>query len=179
MPPSPDQDILRNLGIHRVIEPRGSLPQPAWKLDNTPAAYPSETLIDVQALHIDSASFTQIAAVCERDPERMRQHILGIVAQRGKLHNPVTGSGGVLIGTIHELDETFGEMHGLAIGDTVVSLTSLSWLPLHLERIHAINLDRSEVEVTGKAILFRSNPVARLNLASVSRYSEQGEQPGY
>src|SRR6266851_8259651 len=76
--------------------------------------------------------------------------------------NPVTGSGGVLIGTIHELDETFGEMHGLAIGDTVVSLTSLSWLPLHLERIHAINLDRSEVEVTGKAILFRSNPVAKL-----------------
>ena len=56
MPPSPDQDILRNLGIHRVIEPRGSLPQPAWKLDNTPAAYPSETLIDVHALHIDSAT---------------------------------------------------------------------------------------------------------------------------
>ncbi len=53
-------------------------------------------------------------------------------------------------------------MHGLAIGDTVVSLTSLSWLPLYLERIHAINLDRSEVEVTGKAILFRSNPVAKL-----------------
>lgn len=162
MPPSPDQDILRNLGIHRVIEPKGSLPQPAWKLDNTPAAYPSETLVDVHALHIDSASFTQMASVCERDPERMRQHLLGIIVQRGKLHNPVTGSGGVLIGTIHELDEAFGEMHGLAIGDTVVSLTSLSWLPLHLERIHAINLDRSEVEVTGKAILFRSNPVAKL-----------------
>src|SRR5258708_36651195 len=162
MPPSPDQDILRNLGIHRVIEPKGSLPQPAWKLDNTPAAYPSETLIDVHALHIDSASFAQIASVCERDRERMRQHLLGIIVQRGKLHNPVTGSGGVLIGTIHELDETFGEMHGLAIGDTVVSLTSLSWLPLHLERIHTINLDRSEVEVTGKAILFRSNPVAKL-----------------
>src|SRR5260221_10528498 len=127
MPLSPDQDILRNLGIHRVIEPKGCLPQPAWKLDNTPAAYPSETLIDVQALHIDSASFTQIASVCERDPERMRQHILGIIVQRGKLHNPVTGSGGVLIGPIHEIDETSGKMHGRAIGDTCLTITSLSW----------------------------------------------------
>src|SRR5258707_5009543 len=115
MPPSPDQDILRNLGIHRVIEPRGSLPQPAWKLDNTPAAYPSETLIDVHALHIDSASFAQIASVCERDPERMRQHILRIIARAGKWRKPVTGSGGVLIGTIHELDQHFAHTHGRAI----------------------------------------------------------------
>ncbi len=58
MPFSPDQDMLRSLGIHRVIEPRGALPQPAWKLDNTPVAYPTETLIKVHKLHIDSASFT-------------------------------------------------------------------------------------------------------------------------
>src|SRR5258708_25530017 len=120
MPLSPDQDILRNLGIHRVIEPKGCLPQPAWKLDNTPAAYPSETLIDVHALHIDSASFAQIASVCERDPERMRQHILGIIVQRGKLHNPVPSSGCVLIGTIHQLDATSAEIHGLSIRGTLL-----------------------------------------------------------
>ncbi len=73
-----------------------------------------------------------------------------------------TGSGGVLIGTIHELDETYGKTHRLTIGDTIVSLTSLSWLPLYLENINAIHLDRSEVEVTGKAIFFRSNPLAKL-----------------
>lgn len=162
MPSPPDQDILRSLGIHRVIEPKGSLPQPAWKLDNTPVALPSETLVDVQALHIDSASFTQIASACDRDPERMSKYILDIIAQRGKMHNPVTGSGGVLIGTISVLDEVFGQMHSLAIGDTIVSLTSLSWLPLHLERIEAIHVDRSEIEVTGKAVFFRSNPLVRL-----------------
>ncbi len=54
-----DKNIARSLGIHRVIEPLGSLPQAAWKLDNTPILQPTETLIDVQALHIDSASFTQ------------------------------------------------------------------------------------------------------------------------
>lgn len=159
---STDRDILRDLGIHRVIEPSGSLPQPAWKLDNTPAVQPSETLVDVHALHIDSASFTQIVSVCNNDPERIKKHLLDIVAQRGKMHNPATGSGGVLIGTVRETDEIYAKIHGLTIGDTIVSLTSLSWLPLYLESIGTIHLDRSEVEVTGKAIFFRSNPLAKL-----------------
>jgi L-erythro-3,5-diaminohexanoate dehydrogenase len=159
---SPDRDLQRALGIHRVLEPYGSLPQPAWKLDNTPVAQMGETLIDVHALHIDSASFTQIADACQRDLQRMRAHILDTVMQRGKMHNPVTGSGGVLVGTIQELDEQFGSMHGLAIGETIVSLTSLSWLPLYLESIETIHLERSEVEVQGKAIFFRSNPLAKL-----------------
>jgi L-erythro-3,5-diaminohexanoate dehydrogenase len=157
-----DQDLQRGLGVHRVLEPRGSLPQSAWKLDNTPVAQAGETLVDVHALHSDSASFTQIASACQRDTQRMREHIGAIVAQRGKMHNPVTGSGGVLIGTILELDEQFATMHELAIGDTIVSLTSLSWLPLYLESIETIHLERSEVEVRGKAIFFRSNPVAKL-----------------
>ncbi len=162
MPSSPGTDILRSLGTHRVIEPRGALPQAAWKLDNTPVAQPSETLVDVAALHIDSASFTQIASVCDREIERMKDHILDIVTQRGKVHNPTTDSGGVLIGTIRQLDEIYGKAYDLAIGDTIVSLTSLSWLPLYLESIHAIHLDRSEIEVAGKAIFFRSNPLAKL-----------------
>ena len=43
-----------------------------------------------------------------------------------------------------------------------MSLTSLSWLPLHLKDIHAVHMARSEVEVHGKAIFFRSNPVSKL-----------------
>ncbi len=149
-------------GLHRSIEPKNSLPQSAWKLDNTPLARPTETLINVHKLHIDSASFTQIAKVCGRDPDRMSKHILDIVAQRGKMHNPVTGSGGVLIGTIEQLDEPFAIKHGLTVGDAVISLTSLSWLPLYLERIRAVHLDRSEVDVEGKAIFFRNNPITKL-----------------
>jgi L-erythro-3,5-diaminohexanoate dehydrogenase len=162
MPFTADADILRDLGTHRVIEPQGSLPQAAWKLNNTPIAQSSETLVEVHALHIDSASFTQIAGACDNDPERMKRHLLDIVAQRGKLHNPVTGSGGVLTGTIRELDDSYGEKHGLSIGDTIGSLTSLSWLPLHLEAIQAIHSQHSGVEVIGKAIFFRSNPLAKL-----------------
>ncbi|HLH61137.1 MAG TPA: L-erythro-3,5-diaminohexanoate dehydrogenase [Ktedonobacteraceae bacterium] len=158
----PGQDSFFDLGVHRVIEPKGALPQPAWKLDNTPIARPSETLVDIHTLHIDSASFTQIANACDHDPTRIKKHILDIVAQRGKMHNPVTGSGGVLVGSIQVLDEVSGKTHGLAIGDTIVSLTSLSWLPLYLEDISAIHLDRCEVEARGKAIFFRGNPVSKL-----------------
>jgi L-erythro-3,5-diaminohexanoate dehydrogenase len=162
MPSSSDWEISCNLGTHRVIEPAGYLPQPAWKLDNTPVAQFAETLVEVQALHLDSASFTQIANICDFDPVRMKRHIMDIVHQRGKMHNPVTGSGGVLIGTVRKLDEIYGEMHNLTIGDVIISLTSLSWLPLYIESINAIHLDRSEVEVSGKAIFFRSNPLAKI-----------------
>lgn len=74
----------------------------------------------------------------------MKKHMLDIVAQRGKMHNPVTGSDGVWVGTVREIDEIYGRMHDLAIGDTIISLTSLSLLPLYLESIGAIYLDRSE-----------------------------------
>ena len=157
-----DENMTLNLGIHRVVEPIGVLPQAAWKLDNTPVVQSSESLIEVQALHIDSASFTQITSICDRDTEKMKRHIMGIVQQRGKMHNPVTGSGGVLMGTVLELDESYAETHNLAIGDTIISLTSLSWLPLYLEKIHAIHLGRSEVEISGKAIFFRCNPLAKM-----------------
>ena len=49
-------------GTHRVISPKGVLPQPADKLDNNmDEIYDNEILIDVQTLNIDSASFTQIS----------------------------------------------------------------------------------------------------------------------
>ncbi len=156
------QEIRSGLGMHRVLEPEGALPQPAWKLDNTPLRQPGETLVEVEALHIDSASFTQIAQACRQDTERMKAHIPDIVSRRGKMHNPVTGSGGVLIGKVRELDDVYAQKFGLAIGDTIISLTSLSWLPLHLVHISAVYLDRCEVEVKGQAVFFRSNPLAKL-----------------
>ena len=46
-------------GLHRVIEPKGVLPQPANKLDNNmDEIYDNEILIDVMTLNVDSASFT-------------------------------------------------------------------------------------------------------------------------
>ena len=47
-------------GTHRVISPKGVLPQPADVIDNDMEIYDNEVLIDVKTLNIDSASFTEI-----------------------------------------------------------------------------------------------------------------------
>ena len=47
-------------GTHRVISPKGVLPQPADKIDNDMEIWDNEVLIDVKTLNIDSASFTEI-----------------------------------------------------------------------------------------------------------------------
>ncbi|MBQ9961417.1 MAG: L-erythro-3,5-diaminohexanoate dehydrogenase, partial [Firmicutes bacterium] len=46
-------------GTHRVISPKGVLPQPADVIDNTMEIYDNEVLIDVKTLNVDSASFTE------------------------------------------------------------------------------------------------------------------------
>ena len=77
-------------GTHRVLEPLGVLPQGAWKIDNTMEIWDNEILIDVSALNIDAASFTQIKTEAGGDAERVADIVRAIVDQRGKHHNPVT-----------------------------------------------------------------------------------------
>ena len=81
-------------GTHRVIEPKGVLTQAAWKIDNDMTKrYSNEIICDVTSLNIDSASFTQIEEACGGDEKKIGDMILGIVAERGKQQNPVTGVG--------------------------------------------------------------------------------------
>ena len=90
-------------GTHRVIEPKGVLPQPAWKIDNTMKLYDNEILVDVERLNIDAASFTEIKKRANYDEAIIRQLILELVTERGKHHNPNTGSGGMFIGRVREI----------------------------------------------------------------------------
>ena len=92
-------------GSHRVLEPLGVLTQAAQKIDNDMEIYDNEILIDVISLNIDSASFTQIEAEANKDVEKIKAKILEIVAQRGKMQNPVTGSGGMFIGTVAKIGD--------------------------------------------------------------------------
>ena len=67
-------------GTHRVISPKGGLPQPADKLDNNmDEIYDNEILIDVQTLNIDSASFTQISNQAGGDKAKIAEIMLAIV----------------------------------------------------------------------------------------------------
>src|SRR5882672_7920502 len=88
-------------GSHRVLEPEGALPQPAWRLDNDVARrFDSEIHIAVETLNIDAASFRQMDGATSGDERRIADLVVQTVAQRGKQHNPVTGSGGMLIGRV-------------------------------------------------------------------------------
>ena len=149
-------------GTHRVIEPKGVLTQAAWKIDNDMTKhYSNEIICDVISLNIDSASFTQIEEACGGDEQKIGEMIMGIVAERGKQQNPVTGSGGMFIGKVAYIGEDLKD-RGLKVGDKIASLVSLSLTPLKIEKILAIHKDIDRVDIIGQAVLFESGIYAKL-----------------
>ncbi|MEY8414745.1 zinc-binding dehydrogenase [Tissierella praeacuta] len=143
-------------GTHRVIEPKGVLPQPALKIDNDMEIYDNEILIDVQTLNVDSASFTQIKEAAHGDIEEIKKIMKGIVAERGKHQNPVTGSGGMLIGTVEKIGSALEGKTDLKVGDKIATLVSLSLTPLRIDEFKEVRPDVDQVDIVGKAILFES-----------------------
>ena len=149
-------------GTHRVIEPKGVLTQAAWKIDNDMTKhYSNEIICDVISLNIDSASFTQIEEACGGDEQKIGEMIMGIVAERGKQQNPVTGSGGMFIGKVAYIGEDLKD-RDLKVGDKIASLVSLSLTPLKIEKILAIHKDIDRVDIIGQAVLFASGIYAKL-----------------
>jgi L-erythro-3,5-diaminohexanoate dehydrogenase len=149
-------------GAHRVIEPKGALPQPAVKISNDMDIYDNEILIDVDYLNIDSASFTQLREEAKDDMEKVKKKILNIVNERGKMQNPLTGSGGMLIGKVEKIGDALIDNIQLNIGEKIATLVSLSLTPLRIDKIINIQPEIDRVEIKGKAILFESGIYARL-----------------
>ena len=148
-------------GAHRVIEPKGVLPQPAKRIDNTMEIFDNEILIDVDTLNVDAASFTQIEEAEGGDVQKMARHSLDIIAMRGKHHNPDTGSGGMLLGTIKEIGPKLAG-RDLKVGDRIATLVSLSLTPLKVDEVISINKDTCQVKVKGQAILFETGIYAKM-----------------
>jgi len=148
------------LGLHRVLEPKGVFPQAALRLDNSLPIFPNELLIEVEKLNLDSASFRQISEEAQAKPAAIAARIHQITQSRGKMHNPVTDSGGMLMGTVAQV----GERSPLAFkpGDKIVTLVSLTLTPLFLEKIISMDLAHGQIEVKGRAILFAHSVAAPL-----------------
>jgi L-erythro-3,5-diaminohexanoate dehydrogenase len=141
------------VGLHRVTEPTGVLPQAAWRLDTNPDVGPTEVRIAVERLNLDAASFRQLSDKHGGDGAAVRAEVLDIISTRGKMHNPVTGSGGMLIGTVDAVGTR--SPLGLKVGDTVATLVSLTLTPLAVTDALAGWDGRSEqVPCAGHAILF-------------------------
>jgi len=149
-------------GSHRVIIPKGVLPQPAEKLNNDMnEIYDNEILVDVDILNIDSASFTQIKNAAGNDEKTIREMILEIINIRGKMQNPVTGSGGMFIGRVNTVGESLKNKRDIKTGDKLVSLVSLSLTPLRIDEILEIRKDVDQVKIKGQAIIFESGIYAK------------------
>jgi hypothetical protein len=151
----------RALGVHRVLEPPGVLPQAARRLDADPAIGPDEVRVSVQRLNLDAASFRQLAEFYGGNGDAVRAAVLEIVGTRGKMQNPVTGSGGMLIGTVDAVGPD--SPLGLRTGQRVATLVSLTLTPLRLTDGLAGWDGRSEqVPAEGTAILFARSIAAVL-----------------
>lgn len=145
--------IWDGVGLRRVIEPTGALPQAAERLDDSPEIASDEVRVRVERLNLDAASFRQLATKHEGDGRAVRREVLDIVGSRGKMQNPVTGSGGMLVGVVDEVGPD--SPLGLAAGDRVATLVSLSLTPLRITDGLARWDGRSEqVPAEGHAILF-------------------------
>ena len=153
--------MVDGIGLHRVLEPAGVLPQAAWRLDADPAIAPDEVRVAVERLNLDAASFRQLADKHGGDGDAVRAEVLGIIETRGKMHNPVTGSGGMLIGTVEEVGPR--STLGLRVGDRVATLVSLTLTPLRITDGLARWDGRGEqVPAHGHAILHGRSIAARL-----------------
>ena len=150
---------MERFGTHRSLEPPGALPQQARVLDATSPLRADEVAIAVEYLNVDSASWHQIRTSVDGDPDAMRDRILAIVKERGKMHNPVTGSGGMLVGTVAELGA-----HRIdpPVGTRIATLVSLSLTPLVLDEIVELDPESEKVGVKGRAILFGSGIFAQV-----------------
>ena len=159
--PDPKATPSSPLGLHRVLEPAGVLPQAAWRLDSNPAIWPDEVRVAVSRLNLDAASFRQLHEASGGDPDKVRSSVLEIIATRGKMQNPVTGSGGMLTGTVDEAGPD--SALGLKAGDKIATLVSLSLTPLVITDGLAGWDGRSEqVPCEGHAILFGRSIAAKL-----------------
>jgi L-erythro-3,5-diaminohexanoate dehydrogenase len=148
-------------GVHRVLDPPGVLPQPAWRLDNSTEIYDNEILLEVDTLNIDVASFRQLERAAGGDAREIARRSLAIVQERGKHHNPETGSGGILLGTVQRIGPRLAG-RDLLVGDRVATLISLSLTPLRLAEVVSVDRRTCQVRVKGQAVIFESGLYAKM-----------------
>ena len=148
------------MGLHRVVEPAGVLPQAAQRLDTSPEIGADEVRVAVERLNLDAASFRQLATARAATATAVRAEVLAIIETRGKMHNPVTGSGGMLIGTVDAVGPD--SPLGLRVGDRVATLVSLTLTPLRITDELATGTVQSSRCRAGYAILFGRSIAAKL-----------------
>lgn len=152
--------MIDTFGISRVIEPKGAIPVTAWKIDNKKEISEREIRINTKLIHMEKSSFEQVCYECGYDEERIKAKIFDIVQKRGKLHNPFTDSGGMVFGTISEIGKVFHKNRpNYKVGDKVLCNTTITSVPIFIEKIESIDYNYGELIIKGYTILFENSPM--------------------
>jgi transcriptional regulator with PAS, ATPase and Fis domain len=146
----------KGFGLSRVLEPVGSLPVIAWKLDNSREIATDEARISVERIQVEAGSFQQVCSQCGYDETKMKQRFIDLVEKRGKFHNPYTDSGGNFYGKVEAMGREYEQTHRFKVGDDFFDLVTTTAIPMHIEEIKEIDFNYRQLIVSGYAIVFES-----------------------
>lgn len=153
--------MTHTYGTNRVLEPQYVLPTSAWRLDNSRSISAGEIRVDIKRIHIEGTSFKQICLEANDNDQRIKQKIMDIVIRRGKLHNPVTDTGGLFYGTVSEIGAEYDNKKNFKPGEEVVCNASLASVPIYIDKILSIDRAYGQIELEGYAILYDEVPLVR------------------
>lgn len=148
-------------GLERVTSPAGVFPASAWQLDNSRALKSGEMRVSVKKIHVEGTGFRQICQEANNDEEIIKEKIKDIVIKRGKMHNPVTDTGGLLYGIVEEIAPDYDNSKGFEVGDEVILNASLAGTPLYIDKIHSVDKMYTQIDVEGYAIILPGFPLVK------------------
>lgn len=154
-------DFAGNFYGSRRVANGGGLPIYAWKLDNDTHISEDEMLIRVIKIHLETGSFNQIYSEVRGDEEKMKQTVMEIVKQRGKMHNPYTNTGGLFAGVVEKIGKRFENTSDIRVGDEVIVPVSIAMLPLKLNKVTSVNYVYNHIDVEGYTMIYSGCPVVK------------------
>lgn len=116
-------------GTNRVLEPQHVLPTSAWRLDNNRIISSEEIKVAIKTIHLETTSYKQICVESNNNEEKMKQKIMDIVIRRGKLHNPVTDTGGLFYGVVEEIGKDYDNKKGWKVEMRLSAMHPLHQFP--------------------------------------------------
>ena len=152
---------MNTFGIDRSLTPRRTFTPLAWELDNSSQLKSGEVRIALGKVHVEGTSFRQICQEAGNDEEQIKEKIKDIVIRRGKLHNPVTDTGGLFCGVIEEIDGDYPNTKGLKPGDEVICNSSLAGIPMYIDKITSIDKVYPQFDAEGYAISLPGMPIVK------------------
>ncbi len=152
---------MNTYGLERSLTPRRTFTPLAWELDNSSQLKEGEVRIALDKVHVDGTSFRQICQEAGNDEEQIKEKIKDIVIRRGKLHNPVTDTGGLFCGVVEEIDSGYNNDKGLKPGDEVICNSSLAGIPMYIDKINGIDKTYPQFDAEGYAIALPGMPIIK------------------